>query len=143
MNLILDTSVWVSHLRHDALAPVLSKIRDRYLLWFTSVTAAELLAGCRSKTERRVVSPLLKPFEHRTLTPGHADYVRAATALSRLRESARSLSNPGAALLDGLQAAVAGRIGALIVTENLRDFHALHAHIPVRVASLSEFQGRG
>ena len=43
---------------------------------------------------------------------------------------------PGTALLDGLIAAVCARIGALLVTANLRDFEALAEELPFRVGTL-------
>ena len=62
MKLLFDTSVWVDHLRQDALAGVLPRLRGRYQLSIIAIVAAELLAGCRSRIERRVVEGLIAPF---------------------------------------------------------------------------------
>jgi len=51
-----------------------------------------------------------------------------------------TLKNPGAALMDGLQAADAARIGALLVTANISDFRKLARFIPVKVKPLDEFR---
>jgi len=141
LNLLFDTSVWVDDLRHGVLRFVLPQVRRRYFLWFDSVAAGELLAGCRTRRERRVVSGLLSPFERagRIVSPNHRDFVRAAEALSTLRGAGLTLKNPGAALLDALQAANAVRIGAILVTGNLSDFRKLARVLPVSIRSFEEF----
>ena len=138
MKLIFDTSVWIAHLRWGTLDDVVPALRGRFWLWIDSVAVAELLAGARSKKERAVVTKLIRPFEKagRVAHPERADFRRAGLALGRLRARGRSLKNPGAALLDGLIAAVCARIGALLVTANLRDFEALAEELPFRVGTL-------
>jgi predicted nucleic acid-binding protein len=139
--LLLDTSVWVEHLRRDALTPMFPRLRTRYLLHLDAVVAAELAAGCRSKRERRVVGRLGAPFERagRLLVPERADFARAAAALSTLRERGTALANPGAALLDALIAAVARRCGALLVTRNERDFGKLAGVLALRWRTFDDF----
>ena len=144
MTLIFDTSVWIDHLRAGALTDIIPALRGRFSLSVESVVTAELVGGCRSKHERRVVEKLLVPFERagRVLHPDRSDFHRAATANSRLRESGKTLKNPGAALLDGLIAAVACREGALLVTSNRSDFELLASKMPVRWELFSEFRSR-
>lgn len=144
MKVLFDTSVWVEHLRRAALADVVPALRGKFSLWFDAVSAAELRAGCRSKLERSGVDRLLSPFEKadRLAVPEAADYVRAATALSRLREGGKTLKQPGGALLDALIAAVASRSGALLVTLNVDDFRMLADVLPLRVERLTDFATR-
>lgn len=141
MNLLFDTSVWIDDLRHGVLRFVLPHVRGRYFLWLDSVAAVELIAGCSTRRERRVVSGLIAPFERagRMVTSTQRDFIRAAEALSKLRGAGLMLKNPGAALLDALQAANAVRIGALLVTENVSDFRKLGRFLPVSISSFSEF----
>ena len=140
MKLIFDTSVWVDHLRQGVLDDVVPRLRGRFWLWFHSVTAAELLAGARSKKQRSVVTGVIRPFERaaRIAHPQPGDFRRAGLALGRLRGRGRVLSNPGGALLDGIIGSVCARIGALLVTSNLRDFEALAEELPFRVTTLPE-----
>jgi predicted nucleic acid-binding protein len=144
VKLLFDTSVWVEHLRHGALDPLLEALRGRFTLCMDAVVAAELRAGCRSKQERRVIARLCAPHERlgRLLCPTSHDFERAALALSRLRERGRPPSGSKGALLDGLIAAVAARDGALLVTHDLSDFTTIAAEIPVRVESFELFQRR-
>ena len=143
MKLLFDTSVWVEHLRHNALDHILPEVRGRFALWFDAVSAAELRAGCRAKRERDVVARLLSPFEKagRLAVPNAGDYVRAATALSRLREDGKTLKKPAGALLDATIAAVGVRLGALVVTMNIGDFRMLADVLPLNVESMSDFRG--
>ena len=84
MELVFDTSVWVDHLRNDRLAPVLPRLRGRYQLWMDGIVAAELLAGCRSRIERRVVEGLVAPFRwsSRLRSANADDLVEAGLGLS-------------------------------------------------------------
>jgi predicted nucleic acid-binding protein len=142
LNLLLDSSVWIEHLRNGGVERLLPTIRGRFLLWCDSVVMAEITAGCRSKRERRTVTRLFAPFVRagRIVSPNQQDFDRAGLALSRLREQGRTLSNPGGALLDGLIACCAIRVGALLVTANWRDFESLRTELPLRIESLSSFQ---
>lgn len=144
MKVLFDTSVWVEHLRRGALTEVIPALRGKLSLWLDAVSAAELRAGCRSKLERSGVDRLLSPFEKagRLAVPDAGDYVRAATALSRLREGGRSLKQPGGALLDALIATVASGQGALLVTLNIDDFRMLADVLPLRIEAMSQFKTR-
>jgi predicted nucleic acid-binding protein len=116
----------------------MARIRSEHRLWLDAVVRAELIAGCSSKEERSVVSDMVKPL--RELVPNRIDHERAALALSRLRAGGVQLRNPGAALLDALQAADSVRIGALLVTNNVSDFSRLAAYIPCRVEPFERFR---
>lgn len=144
MKVLFDTSVWVEHLRRGALTEVIPALRGKLSLWLDAVSAAELRAGCRSKPERTGVDRLLSPFEKagRLAVPEAHDYVRAATALSRLREGGKTLKKPGGALLDALIATVGARHGALLVTLNIDDFRMLAEELPLRVEAMTDFRMR-
>ncbi len=142
MNLLFDTSVWIDDLRHGALRFILPRVRGKHFLWVDSIAVAELLAGCGTRRHRRIVERLLSPFERagRIVTPNPRDFHRAGDALSKLRGSGTTLKNPGAALLDAVQASDAARMGALLVTANIADFTQLARYIPVTVQSFDDFR---
>jgi predicted nucleic acid-binding protein len=144
VKLLFDSSVWVDHLRRGVLDDVMPGLRGRFTVWLDSVVAAELFAGCRDKRERRTVERLLAPFERsgRLAAPLHADFRRAGAALSDLRARGRTLANPGGALLDGVIVAVGARIGAMVVSTNVRDFEALATRIPVTFRAFPSFVER-
>ncbi len=144
MRLLLDTSVWVEHLRHDVLTPIIPALRGKFILGIDAVSAAELRAGCRSRSERQGVDRLLAPFEKagRMAVPDAGDYVRAGEALSRLREHGKTLKRPAGALLDALIVAVGARLGALVVTVNAGDFALLSTELHVRAETFAAFTAR-
>ena len=144
MKLLLDSSVWIDHFRGNVLAVVLPRLRGRYQLWMSGVVGAELLAGGRSRTERRAVDRLLAPFRKagRVLAADSEDLLASGRALSRLRERGVMLRQPGAALLDALIAVNAVRVGALLVSANSDDFRKLSSVLPVRFEPWEEFRSR-
>ena len=141
MKLLFDSSVWIDHLRAGALDGVIPALRGRFSLWMDSVVVAELLAGCRGKRERRAVEQLVAPFERsgRIATPSHPEFCRTAAALAALRSRGKTLASPGGALLDALVMATAARIGAIVVSVNVRDFESLAGRIPVAFHPFATF----
>src|SRR5262249_38429268 len=130
---------WIDHLRQGALADVVPRLRGRFWLWFHSVTVGELFAGARGKKDRAVIAKIIRPFEKagRIAHPEARDFRRAGLALGRLRGRGRELSSPAGALLDGLLGATCARLGALLVTSNLRDFESLAKELPFRFSTLA------
>lgn len=144
MKVVLDTSVWIEHLRSAQIASVLGSLRGRYTVHMDPFVAAELLAGCRSRRERRLIDSILAVFARagRTRDPGAADLQHAGRALSLLREKGTRLSNPAGALIDAAIAVGAVRTGALVVSLNERDFAKLGSALPLRWESWATFARR-
>ena len=144
VRLVLDTSVWIEHLRRDALAPLLPLFRGKYQLSMDALVAGELIAGCRSRKERRVVDALLSPFlrADRVRAAAATDIADAGRALSRLRERGVVLSNPAGALIDATIAVTTLRRGALLVSENTRDFERLSEVLPLQWETLAALSAR-
>lgn len=134
MKLVFDTNVWIEHLRRNALASLLTSLRGKYQLSMDALVAGELIAGCRSRKERNIVSALLTPFSraNRVRAATAADLADAGRALSKLRERGATLSNPAGTLIDATIAVGAVRMGALLVSENVRDFEKLATVLPLR-----------
>jgi predicted nucleic acid-binding protein len=144
VKVLLDTSVWVEHLRHGVLDDLLQPMRGRYLLRLDVIVAAELRAGCRSKKESALVDMLCAPHERadRLLCPARGDFQRAAAALARLRGRGRPGNGGKGALLDALVVAIAARETALLVTGNVKDFLPLVGLMPVEVEAFESFRRR-
>jgi predicted nucleic acid-binding protein len=144
VKLVFDSSVWIEHLRRDALASLLPRLRGKYQLWMDAHVSAELLAGCRSRTERRVVDSLIAPFARAGRLRGatSTEMADGGRALSKLRERGLELANPAGALIDAAIAVTASRMGALLVTENARDFQKLSRVLPLHWETLAEFSAR-
>jgi predicted nucleic acid-binding protein len=144
VRLILDTNVWIEHLRRDVLTPLLPGLRGRFQLSMDALVAAELLAGCRLRRERQLVDGLIAPFERagRLQAPTAAELAEAGRALSKLRERGVALSNPAGALIDATIAVTTVRSGALLVTDNARDFEKLASVLPLRWETLVALRGQ-
>ena len=141
MKLLLDSSVWIGILRGDRLPEALARIRGRHQLWMDAFVAAELFAGCRSRSERKQVSILVAPFARaaRLRAATANDMIGAGRALSMLRQRGIQLANPAGALIDAGIAIGAVRLGALLVTDNVRDFRKLSAVLPLSWTTRAEF----
>jgi predicted nucleic acid-binding protein len=144
VKVVFDSSVWIEELRRGALTPLLPRLRGTHRLWMDALVAAELRAGCRSRVERRVVESLLVPFERagRVCAPSGASLSDAGRALSKLRERGVALSNGAGALIDASIATDASRLGALLVSANVRDFAKLQSVMKVRFETFADFSAR-
>ena len=100
-------------------------------LWpvcLSSVVLMELLAGAHSKNEKNKIKSLIDLFKRlgRIITPSERDYEQAGEILLRLQnikgydlKKCDSISN------DCLVAASAKGIGAIVYTQNRKDFQAI------------------
>lgn len=144
MKVFLDTSIWIEHLRHHSLDPIFPRIRGDNQLWMDALVAGELLAGCRSRIERRVVDILIEPFAStgRLRAASAREIADAGVALAKLRERGEELAGGTGALVDAVTAVAATREGALLVSENVHDFGRLARVLPLRWETLAAFTSR-
>lgn len=91
--------------------------------WLSSVVAAEFFAGTRSADDARDFARFVAVMERaaRVLTPTHRDWIVAGRLLSRRVRLHGSL-RPRDHLADVLIVVSAARIGATVMTANLRHF---------------------
>jgi predicted nucleic acid-binding protein len=116
VRIVLDSSVLIDHLRGNpgAKAAVSERIRSGDQLWGIVVTRAEVLAGMRSN-ERIATSRLLDTLAWLDIDLDIAD--EAGALARRFRKS-----HPGLQLADCLIAAGTRRLGASLLTQNVRHF---------------------
>ena len=129
MSALIDSSVWIAHLRapRPGLAPSLEGVQQRYGRLVTcEPVAMELLAGARG-AEIAVVEALVDGLAQLPLEP----LVDFRTAASLYRD-ARPAGHTIRSLVDCLIAAVALRHDATVVHVD-RDFELLALVSPLRV----------
>jgi predicted nucleic acid-binding protein len=125
---LFDTSVYISALRRsDPSLMDLSRFAIQAPLWISVVVLEELYAGTDNR-DRHVIERLEKDFEqiHRILVPILSDWVQAGRLLARIATKyGYEEIGRGRLTNDALIAVSAGRMGALVITENKRDFTRL------------------
>jgi predicted nucleic acid-binding protein len=113
---VVDTSVLIDHLQGNRAAAERLRIAIERgdELWSVAVVRTEVLAGARA-SERDATRALLDSLRWLDVTVGLADEA-AAIAARYLR------SHPGVDNVDHLVAAATLRLGATLLTQNVRHF---------------------
>ncbi len=125
MKLVVDSDIFINHLRTGNEAALLAALARRSLCYMSSVVALELRAGCRTAQQARFLKRLLDPFERtgRIVYPNHRAWMRAGAILSRI--GLVDASKRQSLVHDTLIALGAFSIGASVVSSNRRDFELL------------------
>lgn len=125
-RLVIDTNVyidWFNKRRHEDV--FFQRDAVKYL---SAVVLMELRAGAVSKVDRRLLQRLQASFERagRILTPSHAVFAEAGDALRKLQaEVGYNIGGSHSIANDVLIALSARSIGAIVVTQNERDYRAI------------------
>ncbi|GJQ60154.1 MAG: PIN domain-containing protein [Candidatus Scalindua sp. AMX11] len=128
---IIDTSVWVDWARgknEEKRRLVAGKT-----IYMPSIVIMELLAGVRDKDSQKTIQSTINPFvrHNRIVNPSLKDFARAGEVLSQLELPASKRSNVV------LITVLTRKVGAEIVTSNLRDFEPICKLLDVMILSPS------
>ncbi len=132
MKYLFDTNIYFAAI-HDR------GFLDRYrtfviriapLSYLSSVVRFELLQGAKGNVARARISPVTERLERvgRIVVPGHEDWIRAAIVQGRLWDDHPSLRRKSLQN-DILIACAARQVGALIITENTKDFDLVRPYL--------------
>lgn len=115
MKIVIDTDIFIDHLRHFGRATDFIKETEASDTCFSAITEAEILSGqdCDSEDKRRIVIALLSRFGK----------IPVDNAVAKLGGEIRRRF--GVELDDALIAATAIRTGAVLVTRNIKDFEKI------------------
>jgi predicted nucleic acid-binding protein len=133
-RLVIDTNVyvdWINAGRHEDV--LFQRGAVKYL---SAIVLMELGAGAFEPSDRRLVRRLRHAFEKagRILVPSAAVFEEAGEALRRLQaDRGYSLAAGRSIVNDVLIALSARAAGAVVVTQNERDFRAIQAVRPFRL----------
>lgn len=133
-NYVIDTQLYVRAIRNteegDRFRRFLSAFSPS--VYLCSVVAQELLAGSRPEEKRELLRTYIEPFEklRRTVAPTHWDWRTAGSVLNGLR--ARGYTITAAFTNDVLIACTANQIGAEVIHDNFRDYHAIQQLVRFR-----------
>lgn len=116
MNVVVDTSVLIDHLRGNprALDRLRSHVQTDDTLWSVTVVRTEILAGMRPR-ESKPTMALLDALKWRAIDIDVAD--RAGALARRYMKS-----HPGIDTVDYLIAAATQSLDAVLLTQNVRHF---------------------
>ena len=134
-RVVIDTNIyidWFNEGRHEAVL-----FRREAVKYLSAVVLMELSAGTFSVRDRRLVKEVTAAFAKtgRILAPTASIYEEAGEVLRRL-QAFRGYTMAGAYGLtnDVLIALSARSIGATVITQNERDFAAIQAIRPFKMA---------
>lgn len=126
---ILDSSIYINHLRSDRFKENISFARQRFLVRQCSVVLHELRRGAQNRQAVRLIEDLLKNSTE-ILNPTDTDWWRAAQILQGLMarktiqaSRLKNLQN------DCLIALCARRVGGVVITVDRNDFTLLEKSI--------------
>ena len=133
-RLVIDTNVYIDWLNKGRHEDVLFR-RDA-VKYLSAVVLMELRAGAVSRADRKLVQRLEAAFERagRILAPSTALFAEAGDTVRRLRiEGGYNISGSRSIANDVLIALSARSIGAIVVTQNERDYRAIESIRPFRL----------
>jgi predicted nucleic acid-binding protein len=136
-KVVLDTNVFIDHLRADLQADWVFGRVENVVRFLSSVVLLELRLGAGTLPRRRAVDRIKSAFPaSRLVAPAPDLYDRAAVLFRVLYGDGNSLADRLGPINDLLIALSAWRIGATVVTGNLRHFRRIQKHLPgLRVAA--------
>jgi len=127
---ILDTSVYLSFLRKNVTLVELTFLMRPTLLYMSSVVFAELYAGAKDRFTIRQLERVYRAFErlNRLAIPDKQVWFETGQVLQELR-ARHGFETLGLSRLthDVLIALTARKLGAVVYTQNFRDFERIRA----------------
>jgi predicted nucleic acid-binding protein len=134
MKILPDTNLWIAFFRNPSQREAIEARLKRPITLLSSVVAMELIAGCRTRPQKRAVAGFAQPFEkaNRILTPDHEAFLEAGRVLAKIGEDGIGAAHRRQLVNDILIAVSATRAGAVVVTANTRDFAQIERHTPIR-----------
>jgi|SRR5271154_6637317 len=124
---LLDSSIYVSALRHREAAAAVEQLTAETVLWLSAVVLEELYAGTR-EADRGVIDQWERDFDKagRILVPNLSDWIYAGKVLRRLADKYDyEKIGRGRLTNDALIALSAARMDIRVITANEKDFRKL------------------
>ena len=127
-RVVIDTNVYIDWIKEGQYEAVLFQ-RDS-VKYLSAVVIMELSAGAFSVRDRRLVREVTSAFAKvgRILAPTVSIYEDAGEVLRRLQESQGYTMASAYGLVNDVLIALSARsVGAVVITQNERDFEAIQA----------------
>jgi predicted nucleic acid-binding protein len=120
---VFDTSIYIPYFRREAYRSLIEAQTRRGRNRLSSVVIQELYTGTRSPTDKRLLDELNRAFTSRgyVVTPEHEEWVLAGQLLNQYCRR-HGFLDPRSHVADVLILISALRVGAVLITENVRNF---------------------
>lgn len=131
---LIDANIFIDRFSNPSLHETI--FLSDGLVYLSSVVIMELRAGAHSKGAIKAVSDISDFFRRvdRIITPSASDYERAGEIISRLQSIKKyDVKKTASITNDCLIAASAKSAGAVLYTQNIRDFQAIRDVFEFRV----------
>ncbi len=132
---LLDTNIYINLFSNPNSHEDI--LLSRGLIYLSSIVFMELIAGAHTKKPRNSVQDIGNYFKrmNRIIIPSQSDYERAGEILVRLqRVKGYDLKKCASITNDCLIAASCRSIGAILYTQNKKDFQAIQEVFDFKVA---------
>lgn len=132
---VLDTNVYIRALRDRQRLADLKRfrVRARARVWLSAVVGLELRAGAVTAAHAQALDDLLKVYieRGRLVVPSFDAYQQAGRIIATLalKERFALADAPRSFVNDALLAASCREAGAVLITENTRDFITMQRHL--------------
>jgi len=134
-RVVIDTNVYVDWINRGGYEDVL--VQPDTVKYLSAVVMMELRAGAFSRRDRLFLKGLETAFEKagRVLLPSRAVFAEAGDALRSLQGLPGYRIGPSHSIANDVLIALSARsIGATVITQNERDYRAIEAVKPFRLA---------
>lgn len=137
LKLLLDTSIYVPFINKGIANPILTLGPELSLLFMSAVVLEELYAGAHDLTSIKLLDKLYDVFvsANRLIVPDGRDWQKAGKIIAQL-ERKHGFEEKYLARIanDILIALCARRIGATVVTNNIKDFLRIREYVDYKLA---------
>ncbi len=136
VKVILDTSIYIPFINAGISHPILELEYETPLFYMSAVVIEELYAGASDNTTIKLLDRLYRTFEDlgRLIAPDASDWKKTGKVIAKLGQKYRfeekfltNITN------DILIALSARKIGAVVVTNNMRDFLKIKEFVDFKV----------
>jgi predicted nucleic acid-binding protein len=122
MKVIFDTNIYISWIRERKFSDLMLSVNTQK--YISSFVIMELWAGAKTNQARRVVEKLQKPYmdAKRCILPLRNDFIKAGGIISNMPAQYKNKAHNAGFVNDIFIGLNALSIGAILFTENLKDF---------------------
>lgn len=136
VKVILDTSVYIPFINKGVSHPALELGEGSPLYYMSAVVMEELYAGACDDTSIKLLDKLYKTFDdaRRMVVPDAADWQKAGRVVARLGQKYGFEEIFLSKIINDILIALSARkIGAVVVTHNMKDFTRIREFMDFKI----------